>query len=57
MVVERIEDEVVVRLPKFMDFEAIQRMVDLFSLKEANALSAATQEDIDLLSKEVNKGW
>ena len=57
MTVERIKDEVVIRLPKFMDFEAIQRTIDLLSLKEANARSVATQEDIDLLSKEVTKGW
>ena len=57
MTVERIEDEVIVRLPEFMDFEAIQRTIDLLSLKEATARSEAAQEEIDLLSKEVNKGW
>jgi len=57
MTVEQINDEVIIRLPKFMDFEAIQRIIDLISLKEATAHSVATQEDIDLLAKEVNKGW
>ena len=57
MTVEQIEDEVIIRLPKFMDFEAMQRTIDLISLKEATARSAATQDDIDLLAKEANKGW
>jgi hypothetical protein len=57
MTVEQIDDEVIVRLPKFMDFEALQRTIDLLSLKEATARSEATQEDIDLLAKEINRGW
>jgi len=57
MTVEQINDEVIIRLPKFMDFEAIQRMIDLISLKEATSRSVATQNDIDLLAREVNKGW
>ena len=57
MTVEQIEDEVIIRLPKFMDFETMQRTIDLLSLKEATARSEAIQEDVDLLSKEVNKGW
>jgi hypothetical protein len=57
MTVEQIDNEVVVRLPKFMNFEAMQRMIDLISLREATARSVATQEDVDLLAKEVKKGW
>ena len=57
MVVEQIENEVIIRLPAFMDIEAVQRTIDLLSLKEATARSVATQEDIDTLAKEVKKGW
>ena len=57
MVIERVKDEVVIRLPMFRNIEAMQRMIDLISLKEANAHSIATQEDIDLLAKEINQGW
>jgi len=57
MVVERVNNEVVIRVPSYVNFEAIQRMIDLISLKEANARSVATEEDIDLLAKEVKKGW
>jgi len=57
MTVERTDKEVIIRLPEFMNFEAIQKTIDLISLKEANARSVATQEDIDLLAREANKGW
>ena len=57
MIVERIENEVIIRLPEFMDVEAMQRTIDLISLKEATVRSVATQEDIDFLAKEANNGW
>ena len=57
MVIERINDEVVIRLPAFMNVEAMQRTLDLLSLKEATARSVATQKDIDLLAAEAKKGW
>ena len=57
MIIERIDNGVIVRLPGFMNYEALQRTIDLLSLKEVTARSVATQEDIDLLAKEVNKDW
>ena len=57
MTVERTENEVIIRLPEFMSFEAMQKTIDLISLKEAIARSAATQEDINRLAVEANKGW
>jgi len=57
MVVERVKNEIVIRLPSFMNVEAMQRILDLISLKEATARSVATQEDIDLLAEEANSGW
>jgi len=57
MVVERVKNEIVIRLPSFVNVEAMQRILDLISLKEATARSMATQEDIDLLAEEANNGW
>jgi len=57
MIVERTDSEVIIRLPEFINFETIQKTIDLMSLKEATARSVATQEDIDLLAHEANKGW
>jgi len=57
MTVEQTDEEVIIRLPKFMPFEAVQRTIDLLSLKEATARSAATQPDVDRLAREAGKGW
>ena len=57
MTIERGNNELILRLPLFISFEAIQRTVDLLSLKEATALSVAPQASIDNLAKEANKGW
>jgi len=57
MVIERTEREVIIRMPANVNYEGIQKMIDLMSLREANARSVATQEDIDLLAKEANRGW
>ena len=57
MIVERVNDEIVIRMPFFMNIEALQRTIDLLSLKEATVRSVATQADIDTLAKEANKGW
>ena len=56
MVIERTEDEVIIRLPSYVDAEGLQRFVDLLSYKEASAKSEATQEDADELVKEVKRG-
>jgi hypothetical protein len=57
MVVERVNNEVIIRLTSYINIEAMQRTIDLISLKEATARSVATQRDIDLLAKEANKDW
>jgi len=57
MVIERTENEVIIRLPAYVDTEGLQRLIDFLSYKEATAKSEATQEDVDELAKEVKKGW
>jgi hypothetical protein len=56
MVIERTEDEVIIRLPAYVDTEGLQRFVDLLAYKEASSKSEATQEDVDELVKEIKKG-
>ena len=57
MVIERTENEVIIRLPAYVDTEGLQKLVDLLSYKEATAKSEATQDDVDQLAKEVKKDW
>ncbi len=57
MVIERTKDEVIIRLPAYVDTKGLQQFIDLLSYKEATAKSTATQADADELAKEVKKGW
>lgn len=57
MLIERTNNEVIIRLPSYVDTEGLQRLVDYLSYKEATAKSKANQTDVDKLAKEVKKGW
>jgi hypothetical protein len=57
MVIERTNSEIIMRLPSFVNFEEIQRFIDLMKYKEATARSQATQEDVDEIAKSAKKGW
>ena len=57
MVIERINNEIVLRIPPFVHFEEVQRIVDLIRYKEATARSKAKQEDIDEIVADSKKGW
>lgn len=55
MLIERTSNEVIIRLPSYVDTEGLQRLIDYLSYKEAT--SKAKQSDVDKLAKEVKKGW
>ncbi|GHV44845.1 hypothetical protein FACS1894180_6700 [Bacteroidia bacterium] len=57
MIIERTASEIIMRIPSFVNFEEIQRFIDLMTYKEATARSQATQEDVDELAKSAKKGW
>ena len=57
MVIERKSKEVIIRLPSFIDTDALQRLVDYLTYKEATAKLKAKKSDIDALAKEAKEGW
>ncbi len=57
MIIERTEKEVIIRLPSYVDTNGLQRFVDYLAYKEATALSKANQSAVDILAKEIKKGW
>ncbi len=57
MVIERTKEEVIIRLPAFIDTDGLQQLVDYLIYKEATANSVATQDDVDALAVEVKSGW
>ena len=57
MLIERTKNEVIIRLPSYVDTEGLQRLVDYLSYKEVTAKSKAKQSDVDKLAKEAKKDW
>ena len=57
MLIERTSEEVIIRLPSYVDTDGLQRLVDYLTYKEATAKSIATQSDVDDLATAVKQGW
>lgn len=55
MILERTENEILVRLPAYVDLTELQNMIDFLQYKELTAKSKAKQSDVDELSKKANK--
>jgi len=55
MIVERTNNEILVRLPAYVDLTELQNMLDYLEYKENTARTKAKQEDVDALSESVNK--
>jgi hypothetical protein len=56
MIVERINNEILIRIPSNMNYSRIQSIMDYLRYEELTSDSAATQEDIDILTAEAKKG-
>ena len=55
MILERTKNEILVRLPAYVDLTELQNMLDFLQYKELTAKSKAKQPDVDELSESVNK--
>lgn len=55
MILERTQDEIVVRLPANVDLTELQNMLDFLRYKELTAQSKANQTDVDEFAASVNK--
>ncbi|MBL7105348.1 MAG: hypothetical protein ISS18_13550 [Bacteroidales bacterium] len=56
MIVERTNNEVIIRLPGSIDTIDLEDMVDYIKFKEITSKSKATQNEVDSLVKEIKKG-
>ena len=56
MIVERTNNEVIIRLPGSIDTIDLEDMVDYIRFKEIISKSKATQDEIDSLVKGIKKG-
>ena len=57
MVIERTKNEVIIRLPSYIDTDGLQNLINYLTYKEATDKSQAKQADVDKLAKDLKKGW
>ncbi|MCE7043894.1 hypothetical protein [Dyadobacter sp. CY312] len=57
MVIERTNNEIIIRLPAHVDTDGLQKLIDYLTYKEATSQSKATQSDVDKLATDVKEGW
>jgi hypothetical protein len=57
MLIERANKEVIIRLPSYVDTKGQKRLVDYLTYKEATSKSKAKQSDVNVLAKQIKKGW
>ncbi len=57
MTIERVDNQIIIKLPGTVDLEGVQRLINYLLYKEATKDSKAKQEDVDELAREVNKQW
>jgi hypothetical protein len=56
MIVERINNEILIRIPDNIKSSRIQAIIDYLRYEELTADSRATQKDVDILTSVAKKG-
>ncbi len=56
MIIERTNNEIIIRLPGDINIDELQDLTNLFVYKEVTRKSKATQSDVDLLVNQIKKG-
>lgn len=57
MILERTKDEILIRLPGTLEFDYLEDLLNYLNVKAILAKSEATDEDIEMLAKEVKSSW
>ena len=57
MVIERCANEFIIRMPIIPQIERIQELVNYFRYIELTSSYNVTQDDVDVLAREINKNW
>jgi hypothetical protein len=57
MIIERTDNELLIRIPNTIDIEKTQRIIDYIRYLEVTSGSKASQDAVDQLAEEINKDW
>ncbi|MEM6769587.1 MAG: hypothetical protein AAF597_03290, partial [Bacteroidota bacterium] len=55
--IERVNDEILVRIPSTIDIEVVQSLIDRMKFFEILSRSKATDEDIERLTSKTKRNW
>jgi hypothetical protein len=56
MIIERVNNEIIIRLPGDINIDELQDMTDWFQYMEITRKSKAKQADVDTLVSQIKKG-
>ncbi|MBS9524283.1 hypothetical protein KI659_09675 [Litoribacter alkaliphilus] len=57
MKIEKIDNEIVIRVSDETDLTGLERLLDFLKLRETTSKSKITAEQIDELSKDIKTSW
>jgi hypothetical protein len=57
MQIERINNEILIRLSADIDLIGLQRILDYLKFREISSKSKASQKEIDVLAEDSKKSW
>ena len=57
MLIERTQDEVIIRIPASVKTDELQDVLDFIRYKEITSKIKVSQKEVDKLAREVNKKW
>lgn len=57
MVIERINNEIVIKIPSDVDITGLQRLIDFIKFKEITSKSKVDEDILNNLARESNSDW
>jgi hypothetical protein len=57
MIIERTQDEFIIRFPVTSQVEQMQDLIDYLRYRELTSGYSIDQQEIDILAREINKDW
>lgn len=57
MIIERTNNEILIRIPDSVDIDDAQRIIDYIRYQELTSKSKATQKEADNIAAEANENW
>ena len=57
MIIEKTNNEILIRIPNSVDIDDAQRIIDYIRYQEITSKSKASQKEADNLAAEANENW